>query len=476
VTNARSAHFIGIGGAGMSAVARVFHDQGGIVTGSDLKRSRYSEQLEDAGIIVYIGHDASQLGDPDMVVVSSAITPANPEYAEAVRRGLPIWQRARMLAELSGDKKTVAVAGTHGKTTTSTMLAVALAGLGADPTFLIGGQSKDLGSNSGSGAGPFYVVEADESDGSFLHLTPWLAMVTNIEADHLDFYDGIEHVERTFEQFLAKVIPGGVAVVCADDARLARLATACECPIVTYGLAEGADVRLLSVQPEGLGSRYRVRMPDGHVIESVLPVPGAHMAVNLAGVLACVHALGLDPDAAAERLKTYKGVRRRFDTLGEVGGVRIVDDYAHHPTEVAATLAGAQDAGFDRVWAVFQPHRYSRTEALSREFGEAFSDADHIVLMDVYSAGETPIPGVSGKTLVNAVLETEPRTDLAYFPHRAEIVGYLADRVRPGDLVMTMGAGDVNMVGGELVRELEGRSAMAAGTATATGGIGAQGS
>jgi UDP-N-acetylmuramate--alanine ligase len=463
VTKARSAHFIGIGGAGMSAVARVFHDQGGVVTGSDLKRSRYSEQLEDAGITVFVGHDASQVGDPDVVVVSSAITQANPEYAEAVRKGLPIWQRARMLAELAGDKKTVAVAGTHGKTTTSTMLAVALSGLGEDPTYLIGGQSKDLGSNSGSGAGPYYVVEADESDGSFLQLSPWLAMITNIEADHLDFYDGIEHVERTFVQFLAKVAPGGVAVVCADDARAARLASACDCRIVTYGVAEGADVQVLSVQPEGLGSHYRIRMPDGHIVESRLPVPGAHMAENLAGVLACVHALGLDPDGAAERLATFSGVRRRFDILGEVDGVHVVDDYAHHPTEVAATLAGAQDVGFDRVWAIFQPHRFSRTEALSREFGHAFGDADRVVLMDVYSAGETPIPGVSGKTLVNAVLDNEPRKGLAYFPHRAEIVGYIADRVRGGDLVMTMGAGDVNMVGGELVRELEGRAAVAEG-------------
>lgn len=455
MTQARSAHFIGIGGAGMSAVARVFHDQGGIVTGSDLKRSRYSEQLEDAGITVFIGHDASHVGEPDVVVVSSAITDANPEYAEAKRRGLLIWQRARMLAELAGDRKTLAVAGTHGKTSASTMLAVALDGLGQDPTFLIGGQSKDLGSNSRSGSGPYYVVEADESDGSFLHLSPYLAMITNIEADHLDFYDGIEHVERTFEQFMARVAPGGMAVVCADDARLARLAAACDCRIVTYGVAEGAGVRLESCEPDGLATRYSVRLPDGSLVESSLPVPGAHMAENACGVLACVVALGLDPLVAAERLEHFQGVRRRFDTLGEVEGVRVVDDYAHHPTEVAATLAGARQAGFGRVWAIFQPHRYSRTGALAADFGDAFGDADRVVLMDVYSAGETPIPGVSGKTLVNAVLDADPKAQLAYFPHRTEIVGYVTERVRPGDLVMTMGAGDVNAIGVELVRALE---------------------
>ena len=459
MTQARSAHFIGIGGAGMSAVARVFRDQGGVVTGSDLKRSRYSDALSAAGIGVTIGHDAANVGDPDVVVVSSAISPANPEYAAAVERGLPIWQRARMLAELAGDRRTLAVAGTHGKTTTSTMLAVVLKGLGQDPTYLIGGMSRDLGSNGGSGSGPYYVVEADESDGSFLHLAPYLALVTNIEADHLDFYDGIEHVERTFASFLARVVDGGVAVVCADDPRLARLATACECRVVTYGRAAGADVRISDVSLAGLGSSMRVDIADGTSMRTTLPVPGDHMALNAAGVLASVWALGLDPVAAARVLETYGGVRRRFDTLGEVGGVRIVDDYAHHPTEVAATLSAARSAGFSRVWSVFQPHRFTRTAALAPEFADAFTSADRVVLMDVYSAGETPVPGVSGKTLVDGVLGKHPRTALAYFPHRVDIVPYLAERVREGDIVLTMGAGDVNMVGGDLVRELEARLA-----------------
>jgi len=459
VTQAHSAHFIGIGGAGVSAVAQVFHDQGGTVTGSDLRRSRYSDGLVERGIPVAIGHDASNLGNPDVVVVSSAIPETNPEYAAALARGLTVWKRARMLAELAGDRQTLAVAGTHGKTTTSTMLAVALEGMGLSPTYLIGGISKDLGSNGASGTGPHYVVEADESDGSFLYLAPTVALVTNVEADHLDFYDGIEHVERTFAQFLERVVDDGCVVACADDERLMRLVASCDRRVVTYGRAESADIRLLSFDGLGLGSMFTVRLADGRTLDVSLPVPGEHMALNATGVLASLACLGLDVVVGARRLATYSGVRRRFDTLGEACGVRVVDDYAHHPTEVAATLAAARGAGFGRVWSLFQPHRYSRTEALASEFGEAFVDADRVVLMDVYSAGETPIPGVSGKTLVDSVLSGHPRTPLAYFPHRTDIVPYLADRAVAGDLVLTMGAGDVNNVGGDLVRELEAREA-----------------
>ena len=459
MTEARSAHFIGIGGAGVSAVAQVFHDQGGTATGSDMRRSRYSDALVAHGIPVAIGHAATNLGDPDVVVVSSAIPPTNPEYAAAIERGIPVWKRARMLAELAGDRATLAVAGTHGKTTTSTMLAVALDGMGLSPTYLIGGISKDLGSNGACGTGPHYVVEADESDGSFLFLAPTVALVTNIEADHLDFYEGIEHVERTFAEFLGRGVDDGCVVACADDARVMAVADDCGRRVVTYGRSDDADVCLVAIESAGLGSTFTVRLPDGSTLDARLPVPGAHMALNATGVVAALVALGLDASAGAARLATFAGVRRRFDRLGEVDGVTVVDDYAHHPTEVAATLAAAQAAGFARVWSLFQPHRYSRTGALAREFGEAFVDADRVVLMDVYSAGETPIPGVSGKTLVDAVLEGHPRTELAYFPHRGDIVGYLADRVRAGDLVMTMGAGDVNNVGGELVRELETRSA-----------------
>jgi UDP-N-acetylmuramate--alanine ligase len=449
------AHFIGVGGAGMSGIARVLHDRGVTVTGSDLKASRYARSLTEAGVSVAIGHAAENLGDPDVVVISSAIPESNPELSEARRRGIEVWPRARMLAHVGRDSLTLAVAGTHGKTTTSSMLATVMAGLGLDPTFLIGGELNDMGANARCGAGRHYVVEADESDGSFLYLSPHLAIVTNVEADHLDHYSGIDEVVATFGEFLGNVAEDGVAVVCADDARLPGLArTHCRGRTVTYGAGETAEVRCSSLVRERLGHRFEVRFPDGTAVLAAITVPGEHMVLNATGVLAAVWALGLDVAAAVEPLAAYTGVHRRFEHVGEVAGVTVVDDYAHHPTEVRATLAAARGAGFERVWVVFQPHRYSRTEALGKDFGAAFGDADSVVLMDVYSAGEAPIPGVSGKSVLDALLDVEPHAAAAYFPHRGDIAAYVAGRVRPGDLVMTMGAGDVTTMSGELVRAL----------------------
>lgn len=452
------AHFIGVGGAGMSGIARVLHERGIAVTGSDLKASRYARSLEEAGVTVHIGHAAGNLGDPEVVVVSSAIPESNPELAEARRRGIDVWPRAKMLAHVGADRTTLAVAGTHGKTTTSSMLATVIAGLGLDPTFLIGGELNDMGANARCGAGEYYVVEADESDGSFLFLDPHLAIVTNVEADHLDHYSGIDEVVATFGEFLEKVTVDGIAVVWADDEHLPELAAQhCRGRVVTYGMAEDATVRCDSLVREGLGYRFDVRLPDGTAINARTGVPGEHNVINATGVLAAAWALGLDVLAAAEALAGFTGVRRRFDRVGEVGGVLVVDDYAHHPTEVRATLAAATGGDFGRVWVVFQPHRYSRTAALGDDFGASFGNADRVVLMDVYSAGEAPIPGVSGKTVLDALLDADCRAQAAYFPHRADICDYLAPRVRRGDLVLTMGAGDVTSMAGELVRALEAR-------------------
>jgi len=448
------AHFIGVGGAGMSGIAHVLHERGVAVTGSDLKLSRYARMLASEGVPVAVGHDAANLGDPELVVVSSAIPESNPELKEARRRGIPVWQRAQMLAHLAGDQKTVAVAGTHGKTSTSSMMAQMLAVMGEDPTFLIGGELNDMGGNARCGKGRWYVVEADESDGSFLNLDPYVAVVTNVEADHLDHYSDIEEVRETFAEFLGKVSPEGVAVLCADAPGLLELASACPARVVTYGRAEGADARVVEMSPDGLGHRFTVEFADGARVEARVALPGAHMALNATAALAVAWALGLDVSAAAEGLSSFSGVRRRFERVGEVGGVTVVDDYAHHPTEVAATLAGAREAGFGRIWVVFQPHRYSRTAALGQDFGPVFGDADRVVLMDVYGAGETPIPGVSGKTVLDAVLEARPRSRVAYFPHRADVEQYLTGQVREGDLVMTMGAGDVTAIGGDIVRAL----------------------
>ncbi len=451
------AHFIGVGGAGMSAIANVLLCRGVPVTGSDLKMSRYSRALADAGMPVTIGHAAQNVGDPEVVVVSSAIPDSNPELAEAVRRGIPVWPRARMLAHLAGDQHTIAVSGTHGKTSTSSMMAQMLTAMGEDPTFLIGGEPNDMGANARCGAGAHYLVEADESDGSFLYLDPYVAVVTNVEADHLDHYADLAEVEETFSRFLEKVDPEGTAVLWGDDPRLVEIAASCPARLVTYGAGERVDVRCAGLVRAGLGHQFTASFPDGTEVGASIGLPGEHMVLNATAALAVAWVLGLDPAKAAQGVASFSGVRRRFETVGEVEGVTVVDDYAHHPTEVAATLAGARAAGFERIWVIFQPHRYSRTAALGADFGRAFDDADRVVLMDVYGAGETPIPGVSGKTVLDALLEARPRTRAAYFPHRGDIEAYVGSRVRYGDLVMTMGAGDVTAVGGELVRALTDR-------------------
>lgn len=453
------AHFIGVGGAGVSGLARVLHDRGYVVTGSDLKASRYAMALKEAGVSISIGHRAENLGDPEVVVVSSAIPENNPELAEARRRGIPVWPRAKMLAHLAGDDVTLTVAGTHGKTTTSSMLAMVLDSIGLDPTFLIGGELNDMGANARCGRGGYYVVEADESDGSFLFMSPHVSIITNMEADHLDHYGSFEAIVETFAEFIGRTDPRGVVIACADDEGLTALVRdRAPSRVLTYGHAASADVRCHSLQGHGTGHRFTVSFPDGRSVDVAIEVPGRHMVANATGVLAAVWALDLDVAGAAVALGRFGGVRRRFDRVGQVGSVTVVDDYAHHPTEVRATLAGAREAGYGRIWVIFQPHRYSRTEALGDAFGAAFEDADRVVLMDVYSAGEAPIPGVSGKTVLDALLLHDARTQAAYFPHRADIEGYVASRVRPGDLVMTMGAGDVTTIGPEIVRALEARA------------------
>jgi UDP-N-acetylmuramate--alanine ligase len=451
------AHFIGIGGAGMSGLARVLHERGRLVTGSDMRHSRYTTALTDMGVRVAIGHDAANLGDPEVVVVSSAIPKSNPELAEARRRGLEVWPRAKMLAALAGDQLTVAVAGTHGKTSTSSMAAAAFIAAGQDPTFLIGGELTGLGGNARCGSGAHYIVEADESDGSFLLLDPHCAIVTNVEADHMDHYGSFEEIVTTFEQFLGRVQPDGIAVLCADDAVLRDVSGSLKIRVVTYGRTSDADVRLVAFEPTSTGSAFTVALPDQREIRCSVAIPGAHMALNATAVIAAAWALGVDVERAAAGIASFAGVKRRFEEIGDIGGVRVVDDYAHHPTEVKATLEAARAVTAGSVWVVFQPHRYTRTAAFAREFGDAFGAADRVVLLDVYSAGEAPVPGVSGKTVVDALLRAHPRSRLAYFPHRSATAPYVAERVRPGDLVLTMGAGDVTTMGPEIVRALSER-------------------
>ena len=456
----KQVHFIGVGGVGMSGIARVAHDQGMQVSGSDIKESRYTKQLREAGITVFIGQKAENIpeGDP-VVVISTAILENNPELIEARRRGLEIWHRAQMLAHLGVGLDTLAVAGTHGKTTTSSMLASALDALGADPTFLIGGIVRAYGTNAHSGTGDHYVVEADESDKSFTYLSPKAVLVTNIEADHLDHYKDLDEIYDKFHDFMGLVPEDGVIVACGEESHVVEIARSEGRRMYTYGFNEGCDVRITSYEPHGIGSRYTAVMPDGTQVEGTIKQnPGRHNVLNATGVITLLWALGFDAAKVAQALSGFAGVRRRFDLVGEVGGVTVVDDYAHHPTEIAATISAAAGLGYKHVHVLFQPHRYSRaplfTQVLHNEFGAAFDKADSVTFMDVYPAGEAPVPGVSGKTFLNVLLEHEGHPQADFVAHRVDIVPHLMDKLQPGDLVITMGAGDVTAMGPQIIDAL----------------------
>ncbi len=452
-------HFIGVGGVGMSGIARVAKDQGYRVSGSDLRESRYTQQLEEAGVKVHIGQRAENIpGEDATVVVSTAILENNPELREAKRRGLTIVHRAQMLAKLGEGLDTLAVAGTHGKTTTSSMLAHTMDALGLSPTFLVGGIVRSWGTNAHSGTGRYYVVEADESDKSFTYLSPAAVIVTNIEADHLDHYSGLDEIYRKFREFIASVPDSGPVVVCADDASLVETARSAGKNVITYGFSSESDALIESAEPNGVGSAFTLKLPDGTRVQGrVKQNPGMHNVANAAAVLTLLWALGVDAQAAADELAEFAGVRRRFDLVGKAGGVTVVDDYAHHPTEISATIRAAKALDFNKVHVLFQPHRYSRaplfTEVLRDEFGAAFDDADSVTFMDVYPAGESPVPGVNGATFMD-VVTAHGYQRARYVPRRIDVVPAMCEAAAPGDLVITMGAGDVNAIGPQIIDEL----------------------
>ncbi len=453
-------HFIGIGGAGMSGIALVLHERGYEVSGSDLKSSRYTRPLVRAGIDVSIGQQADTIDRvrPQVVVISSAIPETNPELVRARELGIDVWPRAKMLSYLSRGAITVAVAGTHGKTTTSSLAATMLDHLGQAPTFLIGGVVDGYETNGHNGSGPYFVAEADESDGSFLFLDPNYVIVTNIEADHLDHYGTLENIEKAFCELMSLVPEDGAIIICGEDPHLPELARSCGRRVVTYGFGPENDV--VVTREEGGLNRFAVALPGGTTVHAHLDHnPGAHNALNAAAVIALGSVvLGFDAEEVAEAVSSFVGVHRRFETVGEVDGIRVVDDYGHHPTEIAATLAAAKGLGLPKVHVVFQPHRYSRTQALASQFGHAFDDCDEVVVMDVFSAGEIPIPGISGKTVANSVLAANPGKDVSFIPDRHQLIEHLLRTVQPGDLVITMGAGDVTMVGPSYLDALRARS------------------
>jgi UDP-N-acetylmuramate--alanine ligase len=446
-------HMIGVGGAGMSGIAEVLASRGHRVTGSDLKESPYTRRLRDAGITVHIGHAAEQVGDAESVVISTAIPKTNPELLEARRHSIPIIPRAAALAWILDGNRSVAVAGTHGKTTTTSMTVHVLRALGENPTALVGGELNDIGSNVAFGRSDLVVAEADESDRSLLHLGPQAAVVTNIEFDHPDFYSSLEDVVQTFGRFVSALPGDGFLISCSDDPRCVRVAAGAHCPLVTYGIDSG-DLRA-----EILGPNAYVLWENGQRRGEVeLGVYGRHNALNSLAAAGVARWLGYDAYEAARTLKTFGGVRRRFQLKGEVADIRVVDDYAHHPTELAATLAAARSTmnNGGRVIAVFQPHRYSRTRALYREFGDSFAAADAVLITEVYGAGEMPQPGVNGKLIVDAICETRGHPEVYYIPQQDAIPRVLGDISERGDLVLTLGAGDISQVGEVLLDVLGG--------------------
>jgi len=434
-------HIVGIGGAGMSAIATVLAQMGHRVSGSDLKESRTVARLRLAGVDAVTGHDAAHVTDDvDAVVVSTAIPPANAEVRAAHERGVPVLRRAEALRAIVATRRTVAVAGSHGKTTTASMLALVLRAAGWAPSFIIGGEVNEVGTNAALDAGEWLVVEADESDGTFLELGPEAAIVTNVEPDHLDHYGDFPALMDAFHDFLSAV--PAVRVACADDPVARRLAAA-DAGIVTYGWAEDADYRIAEYEGGRSGSRLELAR-RGRTLGAVeLPVPGWHNALNAAGATALALELGVPFAAAADALRGFGGVARRFQFRGQLDGATLVDDYAHIPGEIAAMIRAAREGGWQRVIAVFQPHRYTRTARLWREFGDAFADADVVVLTDVYSAGEAPQPGVSGRLILRAVLDRHPSLPVTYLPRRADLVEHVPRLARPGDVVLTLGAGDL---------------------------------
>lgn len=457
-------HLIGIGGAGMSALARLMLAQGVPVSGSDAKESRRLAALRALGAQVHVGHGIECLdGDPaaSVVVASTAIPPTNPEVVEARRRGLPVWTRAEALNAVMAGREPIAIAGTHGKTTTTSMVTVALQACGEDPSFAIGSELQSSGTNAHWGSGPHFVVEADESDGSFLAITPKVAVVTNVEADHLDHWADLASIEDAFVRFcVATKDVDGLAVLCADDPgarRVADRARADGVRVVTYGQAVDADVRIADPVARERGWSFTV-VDHGVRRGSVsLQVPGLHNALNAVAAWTVASVLGAPVAEAADGLAEFTGTQRRFELRGQVDGIRVYDDYAHHPTEVEVTLRAAREvAGEGRVVVAFQSHRYTRTSVFARDFGVALGLADEVIVLEVYSAGEQPIPGASGEVIAAAVpLAAE---HVHFEPSWAQVPRVVAERARPGDVVLTMGAGDVGLLAPEIVELLRERA------------------
>ncbi|MBE3590299.1 MAG: UDP-N-acetylmuramate--L-alanine ligase [Firmicutes bacterium] len=441
-------HFIGIGGAGMSGLAHILLSLGERVSGCDAADGPALDRLRARGAAVSIGHDPDHLRDGMRVVVSSAIRPDEPELLAARARGLEVVHRGDLLADLFRTRRGVAVCGTHGKSTTTGLTAMVLRAAGLDPTIVAGADLPDVGGNAHLGRDPWIVAEADESDGSFTKIAPTVAVVTNIDDDHLDHYGTVESLIDAFRTFVRRVPPDGCAVVCGDDPHSRSLAPLA--PSIVYGLREPAELTATDIDSDGWGSRFTVRRGGRALGRAEIRLPGLHNVSNALAALAAGLALGLPAEALIPGLATFHGARRRFQVLGRVDGVTVVDDYAHHPTEIATTLRAARAVAQGRVIVLFQPHRYTRTRILAAEFGPAFADADLLFLAPIYSAGEPPLPGVDSSLILDAVRRFG-RPEVELFADREAMVRRAAAEARPGDLILSMGAGDIRRDGERLV-------------------------
>jgi UDP-N-acetylmuramate--alanine ligase len=458
---ARRVHFIGIGGSGMCGIAEVLLNLRYEVTGSDLRLSTVTERLERLGARVWEGHEAAHVGEAEAVVVSSAVGPDNPEVVEARRRQIPVIPRGEMLAELMRLKFGIAVAGSHGKTTTSSMIAAVLAGAALDPTLVVGGRLNGVGSNARLGKGDFFVVESDESDRSFLHLAPILAVITNIDREHLDHYGTLDELKRAYTQFANRVPFYGSAIICRDDENVRDILPHLRRRVVSYGIEGGrpeADLVASEVRCGHFESAFRLRLLGSDLGEWRLQLAGRHNVLNAAAATTVGLELKIPPEKIRAALAGFRNVDRRFQVRGEVDGVTVVDDYGHHPTEIRATLAAARDCRYSRVFVIFQPHRYSRTALLGDEFARCFEGCDFLYVLDIYGAGEPVIEGVTSAALVEK-MRAAGRTAVEYAPALGEILPRLAGQVEPGDLVLTLGAGNVWQAGEQFLALLRSRAA-----------------
>jgi UDP-N-acetylmuramate--alanine ligase len=457
-------HFVGIGGIGMSGIAEVLLNLGYKVSGSDLKSSSVTQRLAGLGASVFEGHAAQNISGAEVIVTSSAISKENPEVAEAHKSHIPVIPRAEMLAELMRLKYGIAIAGMHGKTTTTSMVAAVLAAGGLDPTVVVGGRVDAMGSNARLGKSHYLVAEADESDRSFLKLSPILAVVTNIDREHMDCYRNMRDVKNTFLEFMDRVPFYGMVVACNDDPLLRRLFPQVQRRILTYGTKRGSDFFIKldtlgekSVRAEGHPlCRFRVTYHRQDLGEFTLHVPGVHNILNATAAIAVGIGLDVGVEAIRATLDQFRGVDRRFQLRGNVGGVNVIDDYGHHPTEIKATLAAARQCGFNKAHVVFQPHRYTRTRDLMEEFASAFSDADSLFVLDIYAASEKPIEGISGEGLARAIREMSGRS-VQYVGSFADAVSSVAAVAHEGDMILTLGAGSVSQLGPMILEKLKER-------------------